>query len=217
MQQVKAGTLQLAFCWAHVRRDFLEVARGWPELEAWAFAWLKQIRELYRLNRQRRNCPAGSAEFLKHQGALQAAVSSMQTQFTQSLADNKLRLPCRQVLESLQHHWPGLTRFVTEPRIPMDNNRQERLLRGPVLGRKNYYGSGCRWAARLAAMMFSLFATLTLWKLNPRAWLTWYLQSCAEAGCSPLMNVEPFLPWNLSPERRAALSRAPPPPPSDTS
>ncbi len=27
----------LAFCWAHVRRDFLDAARKYPELEEWAF------------------------------------------------------------------------------------------------------------------------------------------------------------------------------------
>ena len=36
MAQVKDGTIVLAFCWAHVRRDFLTVARSWPDQEAWA-------------------------------------------------------------------------------------------------------------------------------------------------------------------------------------
>jgi transposase len=53
MAQVKSGTLVLAFCWAHVRRDFVRVGKGWPELKPWALAWLKRIRELYRVNRQR--------------------------------------------------------------------------------------------------------------------------------------------------------------------
>ena len=37
--------------------------------------------------------------------------------------------------------WPGLTRFLDDPRIPIDNNHTERGLRGMVLGRKNHYGS----------------------------------------------------------------------------
>ena len=32
MQQVKDGKLLLAFCWAHVRRDFVRVGKGYPEL-----------------------------------------------------------------------------------------------------------------------------------------------------------------------------------------
>jgi transposase len=41
MKQVKAGILKLAFCWAHVRRDFLRAARGWPKLKPWAVEWLR--------------------------------------------------------------------------------------------------------------------------------------------------------------------------------
>src|SRR5918997_4542584 len=38
--------LILAFCWAHVRRDFLKAARSWPALESWMFTWVDDIREL---------------------------------------------------------------------------------------------------------------------------------------------------------------------------
>ena len=46
----------------------------------------------------------------------------------------------------------------------MDNNAAERALRGPVVGRKNYYGSGSRWSARLAAVAFTILQTLELWR-----------------------------------------------------
>src|SRR2546425_1151812 len=45
--------LILAFCWAHVRRDFLKAARSWPELKSWMFVWIEDIRALYRLNAAR--------------------------------------------------------------------------------------------------------------------------------------------------------------------
>ena len=54
--------------------------------------------------------------------------------------------------------------------------------------------------------MFSLLATLAHWKLNPRRWLAWYLESCAAAGGRAPEDIQPFLPWNLSDERRAALA-----------
>ena len=44
----------------------------------------------------------------------------------------------RKVLESLTGHWDGLTLFVNDPRIPMDNNYGDRLICGPAVGRKNY-------------------------------------------------------------------------------
>ena len=167
MAQVQNGTLRLAFCWAHVRRDFVRVGKGWPELHAWALQWLKRIRELYRLNRERLADPAAPAR----QDALRPAVAAMRQQLDIELADPALRLPVRKVLTSLQEHWSGLTLFVDDARIPMDNNLSERHLRGPALGRKNYYGSGALWSGRLAAALFSLLATLKLWQINPRLWL----------------------------------------------
>ena len=86
------------------------------------------------------------------------------------------------------------------------NNASERAGRGPAVARKNFYGSGSLWSGRLAAMMFSLLATLAHWKLNPRVWLTWYLESCAAAGGKAPEDIEPFLPWNLSEERRWTLA-----------
>ena len=88
----------------------------------------------------------------------------------------------------------------------MDNNTAERAQRGPVVGRKNYYGSGAVWAGHLAALMFSLLQTLCLWRLNPRAWLTAYLRACAASGGKAPADVERFLPWNLSEEQQRAWS-----------
>lgn len=201
MLQVKNGGLLLAFCWAHVRRDFVRVGKGWPELKPWALAWLQRIRDLYRWNRQRLAHPADPAA----QAGLEQAVAAMRLPLDAELADPALRMPARKVLTSLQEHWSGLTHFVADPRIPMDNNLSERRLRGPALGRKNYYGSGALWSGRLAAALFSILATLQLWQINPRLWLNWYLQSCAEAGGQAPNDIEPFLPWNLSEEMGAKL------------
>ncbi len=140
----------------------------------------------------------------------------MQYQFDAELADAALRMPVGKVLTSLQEHWSGLTQFVDDPRIPMDNNLSERRLRGPALGRKNYYGSGALWSGRLAAMLFSILATLKLWQINPRLWLNWYLQSCAEAGSRAPTDIEPFLPWNLSEDKRTELRLEMPTQKSDT-
>lgn len=206
MQQVKDGKLRLAFCWAHVRRDFVRVGKGYSELKAWALAWLRRIRELYRLNRARIKHDVDSEAFAQAENALRDHVESMRLARDEELADALLHDPCRGALKSLQQHWTGLTLFVEDPRIPLDNNYSERLMRNPALGRKNYYGSGAQWSGRLATMMFSLTATLKLWGLNPRQWLLWYLESCAASGGQPPTDIESFLPWNLSVERRASLS-----------
>ncbi len=213
MLQVKNGTLILVFCWAHVRRDFVRVGKGWPELKSWALAWLRRIRDLYRWNRQRLAQPPDPAA----PAGLEQAVAAMRQQLDTELADPALRAPARKALTSLQEHWSGLTQFVADPRIPMDNNLSERRLRGPALGRKNYYGSGALWSGRLAATLFSILATLQLGQINPRLWLNWYLQSCAEAGGQVPDDIEPFLPWNLSEDMRAKLRMGMPVQEPDTS
>jgi len=206
MSWVKQGLVVLAFCWAHVRRDFIRVGKGWPELKTWALEWLRRIRDLYRLNRRRLAAKRDSAEFREADDCLRKAVAQMKKQMEAELACPVLATPCRKVLESLQEHWVGLTRFVDDPRIPMDNNASERRGRGPAVARKNFYGSGSEWSGQLAAAAFSIFASLSMGKINPRKWLTWYFEECAAAGGKVPADIQPFLPWNLSEEQKKELS-----------
>jgi transposase len=216
MSWVKEGVLVLAFCWSHVRRDFIRVGKGWPQLKTWALQWLRRIRLLYRLNHRRLAAGTDTVAFEEADGCLRWAVAEMKTEMETELAGTDLGTPCRRALESLQEHWEGLRRFVDDPRIPMDNNASERRARGPAVARKNFYGSGSPWSGRLAAALFSILATLSLWQLNPRKWLTWYFERCAAAGNVP-EDIQPFLPWNLDAARRNELGQCGPPEGDDTS
>jgi transposase len=199
MVLVKKGQLLLAFCWAHVRRDFLSVAKDWPELhEAWGVSWVEKIANLYHLNKQRLSVLHEPEAFAQADAQLREAVCQMAQERRLELGDPTLHQARRKALDSMEEHWSGLTLFVEEPAIPMDNNEAERCGRNPILGRKGYHGSVTQWSGRLAVMLFSLFQTLLLWNINPRLWLTDYLSCCAENGCRPPDNAEAFLPWNLS-------------------
>ena len=208
--QVKGGRIVLAFCWAHVRRDFVTVARTWPDQEGWALDWIERIGKVYALNDARRAVLEEPGPLAVADARLREAVTALGAQGEAELTDPQLHPARREVLESLGEHWTGLTVFVEHPEVPMDNNTAERVQRGPVAGRKNYYGSGAVGAGKLAAMVFSLLQTLCLWRLNPRAWLTAYLTACAEAGGAPPGDVERFLPWNMSEEdhRRWSIAGA---------
>ena len=204
----------LAFCWAHVRRDFLDAAKSWPDLERWMFTWVEMIGELYRLNAQRlelwdETCAfeRQSTAFMERHQALQQAIAQMDARCESERQKKTLHAAQRAVLNSLKTHWQGLTVFVKFPQVPMDNNIAERRMRNPGMGRKNYYGSGSQWSAELAAMMFSLFQTLLLWKLNPHHWLYRYLAVCAENGGQPPMDIAPFIPWLMSEERKRQLAK----------
>jgi transposase len=211
MAQVKAGTIVLAFCWAHVRRDFITVARSWPDQETWALGWVDRIGALYTCNDRRLEASRPSPLFAACDREVRREVAAMAQQRDDELARPALHPARRKVLESLRQYWSGLTVFVDHPEVPMDNNTAERAERGPVVGRKNYYGSGSVWSGGLAAMLFSLFQTLALWGLNPRPWLTAYLTACAEAGGQAPAMPEALLPWNLTEEQRRVWSLEPRP------
>ena len=76
VDKVKSGLLVLAFCWVHVRRDFLATARSWTDQEAWAMGWVERIGELYRLNDQRLAVRDDAAAFAAADGVLRAAVTT---------------------------------------------------------------------------------------------------------------------------------------------
>jgi transposase len=207
MKQVKEGLILLAFCWAHVRRDFLDTARSWPAEEQWALDWVGRIGQLYKDNEDRLEAlEKKPVEFAAKDGQLRQQVEQMAEQAKQELTDPKLHPARKSVLTSLQEHWDGLTVFVEHPEVPMDNNTAERCERGPVVLRKNSYGSGAVWAGELAAMLFSVFQTLCLWNLNPRVWLQAYLQACAEGGGKTPQTLDDFLPWKMSEQKRKEWS-----------
>jgi transposase len=91
--------------------------------------------------------------------------------------------------------------------VALDNNSAERALRTPVVGRKNYYGSGSIWSAHLAAMMFSVLQTVVLWGLNPRHWLSAFFQACMDNGGKTPPELRAFLPWQMTEERRYQLAQ----------
>jgi hypothetical protein len=67
--------------------------------------------------------------------------------------------------------WPGLVLLLEDPSIPLDNNGTERAARGPVLGRKNHYGSHSLRGTEVAATFYSLVESAKLDDLEPRLYL----------------------------------------------
>ena len=176
-----------------------------------------------------------NVDFERHHQAVQKILQTMRTEALRLTAENEedldevtLALPRsastrqRKVSQSLLTHWDGLILFVENPQVPMDNNLAENTIRGPVTGRKNYYGSGSLWSAGLAAFLFSILKTLELWGINPRHWLSAYLTACAENGGNPPTDMSAYIPWEMSEARRRELTRPQPweprtIPPPDTS
>jgi len=214
----------LAFCWAHVRRDFLDAAKKYPELEEWALCWVEKIGRLYHINNLRckefdPKLPVQwqGALFKKQHGQLIEKMDAMAAQRDEFLkthdpddSDTTVLTKSKiKILMSLQTHWEGLSVFLEHPEVPMDNNNGERPIRNPVTGRKNFYGSGSQWSSQLAAIMFSIFQTIALNGLNCNHWLRAYLTACAENHGKAPDDLSSFLPWEMGEERRTQLSKPP--------
>lgn len=198
----------LAFCWAHVRRDFLDLGRSLPELASWCDGWVERIGVLYHLNRLRLEGAEDEDLYKIRNRELCISLSEMKKVRDKELKDGSLHEKSRKVLKSLKNHWKGLTRFVGNPEIPMDNNRAENAGRGPKVGAKGYYGAGEVWSGRFAAMMFSILMTVKYAGLNPRLWLNAYLEACAKNGNRAPEELKSFLPWSMNEQRSEELKKS---------
>ena len=198
--------LTLAFCWAHVRRDFVKAFVEYRRMKPWVTSWIGRIRKLYRLGKK-------PEDRIKNRDALVDLLDLMKREAEKDALSPTLPPPCIKAVKSLLAHWEGLTLFLDHPEIPLDNNASERALRLPVSSRKNFRGAGALWSAHLAAWITTLFATWSLHGINIHTALTDYLTTCARLGKVP-DDLSPWLPWAMDPDRKAFLSR---PRPHDTS
>jgi transposase len=199
-----------AWCWVHVRRDFHKIMIGVPELKKWAVRWLKRIAELFVLTHERFklwearqrtgvNWDEANAKIVKH-------LSEMERCWERELETIGLNEEQRTVLNSLRRHWEGLTLFVKDPRIPLHNNRAERLLRNAVILRKSSYGSGAEWSGELAAKAFSIIQTWLINGLDPQRMLLDYFDECSKTPGRAPPNISEFLPWSMSAERKLSAA-----------
>lgn len=89
-------------------------------------------------------------------------------------ADTVLTLPrsaLGQAISYMKGLKTGLTVFLDDPRVPLDNNLTERALRGLVVGRKNHYGSKSRRGTEVAAIFYTLIESAKLAGVDPKAYL----------------------------------------------
>ncbi len=79
------------------------------------------------------------------------------------------------------------------------------MLRNPVVGRKNYYGSGSVWSGMLATIIFTILQTLLKNNIDPQKWLFEYFNACADNGGKPPEGLDSFLPWQFCEEKKLAM------------
>jgi transposase len=204
-------SIRKAFCWAHVRRDFINARDGYPKLRAWATEWIDLIDKLFAANAERRKRIIPE-ELTAEQIFARKYLVSFLVEEIEKRMDKELRTVKHErqtrILNSLRRHWQGLTIFVDDPFIPMDNNAAERALRNPVTGRKSYYGSGSEDSGIFSAKMFTIFQTWLFNDLDPISLMKDFLTQCANNRGQPPPD-DDFLPWTMSEERKQFFRHKP--------
>jgi len=159
----------LAHCWAHFRRELLACEEAYPELIA---EGIELIAKLYAIEQEadRDAVPLG-VRGARRKKLSAPAVDAIQAWMLKAWA---IAPPATKLREALAYGggiWSGLTRFLEDPRIPLDNNASERAARGPVVGRKNHYGSRSLRGTQVAALFYSLLESAKLVGIEPKAYL----------------------------------------------
>jgi transposase len=160
----------IAHCWAHADRKFKD-AKDPPEKIS-TFRTL--IAKLYEVEREVEGpFPGDEAAQEKRHALRQEKSKAILEEIREAAFDcgGLRRSNFGKAAAYLLAHWQGLTRFLDDPRIALDNNAAERALRGPVVGRKNFYGNRSKRGAKTTAILYSLIETAKLCGRNPSEYL----------------------------------------------
>lgn len=163
------------YCNAHPRRYFVQAAERFPEAEF----YVCQYRKIYRLEKLAQKYPDHRTR-----------IRERMRKYFEKIRDGCLREAggysekggLGKAMKYFLKNYEGLTRFLENPILPIDNNPQERLLRNPVIGRKTWYGTHSKRGAETAAILFSLVETCKLNKINPRDYFKKLVESLHSGG-----------------------------------
>lgn len=204
------------WCWSHIRRYFIRAGDAHPELAPWTAAWVERIGALYAAHTAIAAAGPSSPAHTVAAAQFSAALNTIDAERAAQMSHSALLHPAAaKVLATLDREWDGLARHRDYPELALDNNTSERALRGPVVGRKNYYGSGSVISAELASRAWTITATAERAGLNPLTYLHAYLEECARAGgrAPTSQTLTRFLPWAAGTEDLTAWARGPRPHP----
>jgi len=173
--------IQLAGCWAHAYRKFEEAAPDHPE----AHLAMKWIGQLYEVDERAGDDLDKKAELRRTES--RAVLDQLKTWLWSQAVLKTLSIG--KAAGYVIANWERLTLFVEDARIPLDNNATERGIRGPVVGRRNHFGSKSERGTQVAATFYSLIETAKLHGINPAEYLLETIRA-ADRG-------EVLLPWQM--------------------
>ncbi|ABW16379.1 transposase IS66 [Parafrankia sp. EAN1pec] len=147
----KADGIVNLFCWAHVRRYFIRAGDANPaQLGIWARHWREQFGALYQAHAELADAwqtaasapsPAAERRLAAAHATWDAAIGAIDTARREQTASPGLQEPAKKALATMDREWDGLIAHRDYPMIGLDNNPAERMIRKPVITRRNTGGS----------------------------------------------------------------------------
>lgn len=166
----------IAECWSHVRRKFVQAEKYEPEA---CEEIIDLIGKLFDVERQVPFVLAEGDELAKQLGLR----AELRERVSKPIVDEIYEWAAKHEGKHLPRSKMGkavgylvnqkkkLMVHLTDPRVPIHNNRMERGLRGPVLGRKNFYGTKSKRGAEAAAVFYSIIESCKLVGADPKKYL----------------------------------------------
>lgn len=186
----ETGVITEAACWAHVRRKFFdEHERNASPIAKEA---LTRIGALYAIEEQTRGRPPDERRRLR-QEKTKPLLDAFEDWLTAANAKLSQKTDLARAIRYALTRWKGLTRFVNDGRLEIDNNAAERSIRPLALGRKNYLFAGSDKGGERAAAIYSLVETAKLNGRDPEAYLRDVIGRIAD---HPINRIAELLPWN---------------------
>lgn len=182
--------ITLVHCMAHARRYFEKALGNHKEAAEHA---LKEIQKLYQIERR---CRGGGITGEERKQIREEAKPVLENLYNWMVEQYEKMNPSSSLGEALSYtlkRWKGLTHYIKNGDLEIDNNLIENSIRPIAIGRKNYLFAGSHEAAQRAAMMYSLFACCKKKGVNPHEWLIDVLNRISD---HPINRIEELLPNN---------------------
>jgi len=193
------GGVQLAFCWSHVRRYFYELARG--GMAPIATEALTRIAALYRIEGEIRGRSAEERRAARQERS-RPLVDALQPWLREKLSLISQKTKLAEAIRYALSRWAGLSLFLDDGRVEIDNNIVERAIRPLALNRKNALFAGSDGGAEHWAVIASLIETCKLLAVEPHGYLTDVITRIVNGH--PQTRLDDLMPWVYPAPRQLA-------------
>ncbi len=179
-------------CLVHGRRQFVEIDEYFPNECARVIDAIAEIYQHEAHCKEQRLTPAGRLAY--HQAHSGAVMKELKDWMEQQIKEKRVEPNSRLggAFDYLLKHWASLTRFLTVPGAPLDNNTAERALKMILRYRKNSLFYKNEHGAYVGDVLTSLIETCRLAGINPLDYLTALMENRPAVFADPTA----WLPWN---------------------